>query len=217
MYVRPVSTIRRLSEDPDYLGPLILIGLILLAYLGNLVVLSVKSEYYVQGVWKPSWNVEVSPVLSLLLASRLLYVIFTWFSYFFLVFVFSRLLGSDKELYPLFSISGYILHIFLLQLVLNAIVLSIASLSIPHLRLIGLYEGHLRVATSAAFEEWQKVVIVKVLNKPLEWLAYFWGGLYTYLVFREEREVDRRRAVIGTLATYALNSIIAMIFAVQFI
>lgn len=212
--VRPVSTVRNLGEEPDYLAPLLLIFLVLLVYSFNVFVISLNVKYDVKGTLTSAWTHEVEPILAMLMAGRLLNLIFGWFTYFFLLFIVSRFLGSDKELYPLFTLSGLILHIFLIQLTLNAIILLALLGSAKPLYIKGLYDGSLALTAGLAYNQWTgSVPLFASIKKLVEWFSFFWGATYTFTVLKEERELSSIRALLGTVIIYPINAFIALFFA----
>ena len=198
--INPSSLVEELSEEPDFLTPLILIFLVLLSTVFYLYLYT--SKIFVQEGDKiiSFWNFAILPNISLVIAGRLLGLIIMWFLLFTSYYLIGRGFGSSKPVISLFSISGMSYSIQLLYILFDAMILVFYINSLPATIIQGLVNNKMMESSSFIlnfiYNEIKYIPFFKI-REFYGWFFTLWEVVFNIIVMRYNRELEFRKAVVS--------------------
>ena len=205
--IKPVSTFKDISENPELSGPVFFICL-------NLLLTLIQFEVLFSKVYQLRGEVLVKAVkweetIHLLLAWRSFTLIMVWLALFAIMWFLMKLLGGQFESYSLFSALGYI---YIIQLLLSLVDLSfmyVISNITPTLVIHSISEIKRELQVSLSMDILYEVFRqlygnIWFIKRFYQWFFNLWSMLLYVSLARAIGNLDWIKASIVGVSSYAI-------------
>ncbi|HDI74753.1 MAG: hypothetical protein DRJ52_00025 [Thermoprotei archaeon] len=221
VYVNPFKLFEELSVTPDFLGPLIIISLIIVISLLEGYFWYSKVDIMCYNGTRISLGSRYFSQIATIASLRILGVVMRWFIAFGIFWIISSLLKGQGEHSSLFSATGYLFAVYLLHMTIDTLHLLLFMDSMPTLKVhmpysILLSERLRESLLSNMISSWMKggPWPLNTIRMYYAWFFSLWNIVVCFAIYLSERKLSPLRALVASLATYFLI-MFAEIFLVQ--
>lgn|GEM_PF-3745683 len=200
IYLKPVDTLKRVKERPDYLAPFFFVALLTYAGLNLLRILSCNIYLVRDGNLITVWEDMFAKGIWVIITLKVMWAIFYWIISFILLFLMARLLGSYVEMGCLFSAAGFLNSVNFLFASAEALHAYFYVLSNPRLILRPPPFASKGYIPSEALDYWLKDYYS--LHNVYVTFFMIWGFILATLILYVVGELKIKRALIGSLVSY---------------
>lgn len=220
LIVDPRNGFKLIEEDPDFLGPTLVIGLSIL--LRMIYETLITQKVYI-------WNKIVSPrymslyglrfsIIQLIIAMRVVEGIILLLVIFAIYYIFSYILRGGGDSYTLLSAIGYMFTIQMINFILALISLLILYPSLPDLMLIYNNDPFDPNVEIFGYKIWfeESLSQLQGIISFIGWFTSVWSAILGIFLLNIIRKIDIKKSIIGGITAYTISAIISMFIQLIF-
>lgn len=219
VYVNPFKLFDEVARSPDFLGPIIVVSLVIIISLYEGFLWYSKAEILYYNGTKISLSSNYLSQLTSIASLRILGVVMRWFIAFGVFWLVSSILKGQGEHASLFSATGYLFSVYLLHMITDTLHLIFFLNSMPPLTIFIPYTATslTRVKdflVAHAVAQWINNAPwpMSTIRTYYAWFFSLWNIVVCLAIYISERRMSTIRAIIASIITYFLMMFAEILF-----
>jgi len=219
VYVNPFKLFDEVSRSPDFLGPVIVVSLVIVISLYEGFLWYSKAEILYYNGTKVSLSSGYISQLTSIASLRILGVVMRWFIAFGVFWLVSSILKGQGEHASLFSATGYLFSVYLLHMIIDTLHLVFFLSSMPSLTIFITYSASCTtkikdLIVAHAVAQWISNAPwpMSTIRTYYAWFFSLWNIVVCLAIYISERKMTPIRAIIASLITYFLMMFAEVLF-----
>ncbi len=214
LIVDPINGFKFIEEDPDFLGPTLIIGFSI--FLRIIYEMLITRKIY---IWNKMTSLEYISlyslrlsIIQLIIAMRVVEGIILLLVIFAIYYIFSYVLKGEGDSYTFLSAVGYMFTIQMINFILALIFLLVFYPSFPNLMLIYNNDPFDLNVETFGYKIWfeESLSQLQGIVSFLGWFTTVWSAILGIFLLNIIRKISIKKSIVGGIIAYTVSAVISM-------